>query len=248
MVCLLGLVLTPCPNGWSTWVNTTTPVPVERLLNNVTKYIKEHPQDAQGYYVLGRVHSMSFARGTETLEVVPEKNQEGKDDSSLPGFPPSQSILVNRPAGKKITEKARNHLRKSIRNYRKATNLDSRQALPFLGLGWILEQASQWAMELGAPPGEEPTAETPAQEREHLSALVRQLGAAMIEERLEAFNELKSELEEALPILLETRRSTTHSSWLASNGSCHFTGRRGPWPLTVKRIPLPSAMTSRRNS
>jgi hypothetical protein len=53
--CLLVLMLTPCPCGWSTWVNTTTPVPVERLLNNVTKYVKEHPQNAQGYYVLGRL-------------------------------------------------------------------------------------------------------------------------------------------------------------------------------------------------
>jgi hypothetical protein len=205
--CLLGLALTPCSNGWSTWVSTTTPVPVERLLNNVTKYIKEHPQDAQGYYVLGRLHSMSFAKGTESLEVVPEKNQEGRDNSSLPGFAPSQSILIGRPAESKINEEARNHLKKSIRNYRKATDLDSRQALPFLGLGWVLEQGSQWALELGAPPGEEPTAETPTQEREHFSALVRHLGAAIIEERQRAFNELKSELEEALPILLETRRS-----------------------------------------
>jgi hypothetical protein len=62
-------------------------------------------------------------------------------------------------------------------------------------------------LELGAPPGEEPTAETPAQERQHFSDLVKKLGAATIQERQRAFSELKTEPKKALPILLEARRS-----------------------------------------
>lgn len=35
-------------------------VPAERLINNATAYVQEHPQDASGYYTLGRIHYLTF--------------------------------------------------------------------------------------------------------------------------------------------------------------------------------------------
>ena len=35
--------------------------PVERLVKNATAYIKEHPGDAKGYYILGRVHYLAWS-------------------------------------------------------------------------------------------------------------------------------------------------------------------------------------------
>jgi hypothetical protein len=35
-------------------------VPVDRLISNATAYIQEHPEDASGYYTLGRIHYLAF--------------------------------------------------------------------------------------------------------------------------------------------------------------------------------------------
>lgn len=49
------------------WVNTAAGrfarpdyLPAERLIENATAYIQEHPNDASGYYTLGRVHYLAF--------------------------------------------------------------------------------------------------------------------------------------------------------------------------------------------
>src|SRR5246127_2214658 len=43
-------------------------VPVSRLIRNTTRYIKAHPKDSQGYYLLGRLHSFAFAGNPRTEE------------------------------------------------------------------------------------------------------------------------------------------------------------------------------------
>jgi hypothetical protein len=42
-------------------------VPVARLVANLTQYIKEHPDDAEGYYRLGRVHTMALETKLESV-------------------------------------------------------------------------------------------------------------------------------------------------------------------------------------
>lgn len=49
------------------WVNITNGmfalpqyIPVERLIENATAYIQQDPNDASGYYTLGRIHYMAF--------------------------------------------------------------------------------------------------------------------------------------------------------------------------------------------
>ena len=51
-------------------------LPVDRLIENTTAYIREHPQDASGYYTLGRIHylafvNQSFLAATLTDEIPP---------------------------------------------------------------------------------------------------------------------------------------------------------------------------------
>jgi hypothetical protein len=38
-------------------------VPVTRLLRNVSAYVKAHPQDAEGHFLLGRLHASAFLFG-----------------------------------------------------------------------------------------------------------------------------------------------------------------------------------------
>jgi hypothetical protein len=131
------------------WMVMPVQVPVERLLNNVGNYIKENPKDFQGYYVLGRVHSLAFAYETNALEI----NQS--DKQPLPGFLPWESIIVKRQAQGPLSEGARRHLVESVRNYRRATELAPDQSMAFLGLGWMLESGARFADQVGSPPGEE---------------------------------------------------------------------------------------------
>ena len=35
-------------------------IPVERLIENATSYIQQEPNDASGYYALGRIHYLTF--------------------------------------------------------------------------------------------------------------------------------------------------------------------------------------------
>ena len=125
-----------------------TEAPVGRLLQNVGNYIKAHPQDAQGYYILGRLHSLLFAVETKTIGVY-QKTLDG-----LPSLPPDQSIIVKRQGGNNLAKIARDHLLESIRGYRRATELAPDQPMAFLGLGWMLESGADFAQYLGAPPGD----------------------------------------------------------------------------------------------
>ncbi len=146
---LLIIVSVTSQTNYGLWAVMGVEVPVERLLTNTGNYIKQHPQDAQGYYVLGRLHSLAYARETNTLRVDQREKQE------LPGFLPWESILVKRSKGGLLSEKARNHMLESVRNYRRATELAPDQPMSFLGLGWMLESGAEWAKQLGAPPGDE---------------------------------------------------------------------------------------------
>jgi len=59
--CAISLLMT------GIWVNVTNGmfawpqyIPVERLIENATAYIQQEPNDASGYYTLGRIHYMAF--------------------------------------------------------------------------------------------------------------------------------------------------------------------------------------------
>lgn len=53
--------------------------PVDRLIENLSAYIKEHPQDPQGYYTLGRVHYLAWSHRTGKIGVF-----SGSDQQTLP--------------------------------------------------------------------------------------------------------------------------------------------------------------------
>jgi hypothetical protein len=141
--CLGLAILAAMPRGsYSMWAfPPTEPIPVERLIKNVTTYIAAHPDDAQGFYILGRIHSRAFAENTETL--VASMTTRAGQPAELPTVTlPSATIMQPRMPGTPAPgEAARAHLAESIRNYRRATELAPQEALYFLGLGWMLEQA-----------------------------------------------------------------------------------------------------------
>ncbi len=108
--------------GFAKWAIRPRDVPVERLLENARAYLRRRPDDAQGHYVLGRLHSMAFAMGKNELTVA---NAPGPLDRTLPEFLPYDSVLSKRTgdAPKVLTPKQLVHLEGSIRNYRRAVDL-----------------------------------------------------------------------------------------------------------------------------
>jgi hypothetical protein len=114
-------------------------VPADRLLKNVGAYIEAHPKDANGYYILGRLHSLLFAVDTKTIGVYQ------KSDAELPMLSGYYSILVGKRNVERLSEGEQAHLLDSIRHYRRATELDPDLSMAWLGLGWMLESGSVWA-------------------------------------------------------------------------------------------------------
>jgi hypothetical protein len=126
------------------FMRTDEPVPVDRLIQNLQAYIKANPKDAAGYYTLGRVHGLAYAKDGAQIDVTPAK-EAGK----LPSFAVYRSVQeARRDENQKLTDAARDHLVRSIENYRKATELDPKSGLYWLGYGWMLQQAHLQKLDL----------------------------------------------------------------------------------------------------
>ena len=135
---IILLVLVLISSTFAMWARPTA-VPLNRLLQNVDNYIAKNPKDAQGYYVRGRLHSLAYAKGTRDLEMYDVSTNK------LPNFPSYESIMTNREGKFQWSKAAKDHLEASIRDFQKATELDPRNAMSFLGLGWVLEDGAQFA-------------------------------------------------------------------------------------------------------
>jgi hypothetical protein len=123
--------------------------PLDRLLANVQRYVQQSPKDAHGHYVLARLHSLAFAKG-EKAYVAARPNKPLK-------FHDTEPFFAERPKGAGAPDRtALDHLAKSIRHYRIAVQLKPKEALYWLGLGWVLEQGMKFANKLPAPFLEKP--------------------------------------------------------------------------------------------
>jgi len=65
-------------------------MPVDRVVENATAYVKENPKDPQGYYVLARVHYFGYASKAGLVPTWPnwEEPKKGEEDKAkLPNIP-----------------------------------------------------------------------------------------------------------------------------------------------------------------
>jgi hypothetical protein len=188
--------------GWGLargmFVNNSVQVPVERVVANVEAWIKDKPQDAQAYYVLGRIHAMAWAYGPDlnlwrAAGAAPGAGRgdggraggrgpaggAGEDPfaGQLPGFAPYDSVEVRRDEQKKqVTAEDARHLEESIRNYGKAVELDKQNALYELGLGWILQETGKVAASLPEGFGHTADVKVTAEEKASYDAAIKKLG------------------------------------------------------------------------
>ena len=64
-----------------------TDAPVDRLIRNAEAYLKEHPRDANGHYVLGRIHYLAWSGRTG---LVPVWRMPPDDKAELPTVVPDE--------------------------------------------------------------------------------------------------------------------------------------------------------------
>jgi hypothetical protein len=121
-VCLVGLVALPATAMFA----VPPEAPVDRLIHNVGAYVKEHPDEAMGYYTLARVHHLAFALKQEKLRALEQKGQ-------LPTLPAMFNVIPAKEPS--VTDKAlREHLLASLENYGAALSRDADNPLFHLGM------------------------------------------------------------------------------------------------------------------
>lgn len=145
------------------------PVPVDRLIENVGAYVEDNPDDAEGHYTLGRIHSLAYAKMAFELpqtdgaggpdevvvapvEVINERIPNMDEPAKLPWFEPYDSVQVGKarfedaltyPRVSALPDEGRRHLEASLAEYAKAVEMAPDEALYWLGYGWMLEELAE---------------------------------------------------------------------------------------------------------
>jgi hypothetical protein len=173
-------------------------VPVDRLIKNVGAYIKEHPDDADGYYTLGRINSLAFSVKSTVVRIYEDRQQPA---GRLPRFPhfPGPRNAAPPPA---TEEQLRQYMTDAIVNLRKAIEMSPKNGLYHLTLAFALEQGVGIAGQIGPiPPDQAPQEKLTPEEAARLEALVKKLGHESAQVREAAQSDLRAAGLAALPVL-----------------------------------------------
>jgi len=150
MSAILMSSLVFCQIMCAMWIEPLS-APLERLLQNIQRYVQQNPKDAHGHYVLARLHSLAFAKGTKAAVLYGDGTKKPLDFGPYEPFFTERRKELGEP-----DQRALNHLALSIHHYRIAVKLNPNEALYWLGLGWVLEQGIKYADKLPAPFLEKP--------------------------------------------------------------------------------------------
>lgn len=113
-------------------------VPIDQLIRNLERQTQKSPKDAALHYHLGRIYSLAFVTQKEAVGIVSGSDQPG----SVPDAEPYQWIYSPLPPSTPMTQRRVIQLQQTIKEYRLATQLDPKNGLYAMGLGWALETAS----------------------------------------------------------------------------------------------------------
>jgi hypothetical protein len=152
LIFIVVLCLLPCSRAM--WMRVeTTPIPVDRVLTNLTKRAATETNNFELFHAIARLHSLSYARASSNWVVnvatnassatrfkIPAQTNQLPFFGHGPAFPPTNVA----PASTSSTKTAANaHLLKAVQFYQRATTLNPTNEFVFLGLGWCQTQAGQ---------------------------------------------------------------------------------------------------------
>ncbi len=113
-------------------------VPVERLVTNLEKAVKNDPKDVDAVINLARLHGMAYALKTETARVVKDHEDRGHWFGHEPKLVPFSK--VEQTSDKKKQEAAKQHLSRAVSGFREAVKLAPDNLVARMGLAWTLDQ------------------------------------------------------------------------------------------------------------
>jgi hypothetical protein len=125
--------------------------PVDRLAKNIAAYVRENPNSADAYYLLGRIHGLAFRYNRGVVGTY------GRDQNTdLPRIARDHlQDWLRIPSGDKtppLNDKERTkHLAESITNYAKAIQLDPVPAHYHLGLAFVLDKGRDYVAVVPPP-------------------------------------------------------------------------------------------------
>lgn len=192
---LLGAALM-CPDTAEARFSRPKDVPVERLVKNLGAYVEAHPTDPNGWYVLGRIHSLAMVMKSHTLGIY-----EGRKESD----PPIVDHQFHKPneGEPPPVETLREHAKQAIRAFEQALALNANAPRTQLGLAYTLEMASYVAED--GPPIPDSSATPTKEDSARIRDWIAKLGASEQVERSAAMKALRAERFVALPLLLAHR-------------------------------------------
>lgn len=115
-------------------------VPIDRLVENLTKQAEDRPKDARVWFNLARAHAMAFAAKTEAVAVNKRHENHGAWFGHEPRFVPFTVRKTDDPAKQKA---AATQLQLALAAYEKSLEVDPDFLAARLGHAWCLEQAGK---------------------------------------------------------------------------------------------------------
>ena len=146
---VVGMATVPVGAARAMWARASD-APVDRLIANFERYIGEHPDDPDGYYRLGRVHSLAFSLETNVLQAYSD-GEGGWSDVEWDWMwrpPKGGDDAENAPSREELVE----HLRQGVISFNRAIEMDGSMPAYFLSLGSLLEAGRDHAGMLDVAP------------------------------------------------------------------------------------------------
>jgi hypothetical protein len=170
-------------------------VPVDRLIENVGKFVAEHPDSAQAHYTLARLHSLALVQKSRTLRIYPPRRE-----GDLPWL--DHQFHPREPKDELGEAELRAHLEAAVKSFRKALALAEKLPQPIYVLGYAYTLEAGSGVARSAPPGTEPPT-LPQKETSRLESLLNLLASPDPEVWQEADSKLSAEGVHAASVLLK---------------------------------------------
>lgn len=154
-------------------------VAVDRLIANITQFTKEHPDDANGHYTLGRVHSLAFTRKADAVPCFGTRRGEQLPrlyDDGTPKAGPRDDRFGRGEEPRELAEdELIEHLQRGLLAFERALELDDKTALHHISYAFVLERGAGFAGRVDTLPGLDADAPIPDAQLERLTEAVEQL-------------------------------------------------------------------------
>ena len=127
--------------------------PTERIIAHVAQHLTLHPKDAIAHYTLGRVCSIAYAENPPAIAATRYTDEETgpyKKKTYLKPYTDASSLRVpQKPKGEAVPSPIQlKYLAKAVEHFALATRLDKKNAIYWLGYGWVQEQAGLHAKDV----------------------------------------------------------------------------------------------------